>query len=77
MTDKVECMGVIKMNWSDKFIMPMEDASAIMAHFQNAQKLTEKDGVATLVPINEYPQLSLMAMTTFRQIKVNDLLDQG
>jgi len=77
MSESTECMGVIKFGWSDEYVMPMEDASAIMIHFQNAKKLEDKDGIPTLRPVDKYPQFRLMPMTTFKQIKVNDLLDMG
>ena len=72
-----ECMGIIKVGWSDQYVMPMEDALAIMKHLQTAHKLKDVDGIPTLRPISDYPELRLMPMVTYKQIKVNDLLDMG
>lgn len=80
MTDKKEstkCMGIIKLGWADELVMPMENAAAIMVLLQDAQRLKKKDDVPTLVPIAEYPSLKILPMTSYRQIKVNDLLDMG
>lgn len=77
MSNTAECMGVIKFGWREEYVMPMDDASAIMRHFQNAKKLEEVDNIPTLRPIKETPTLTLMPMTTYKQIRVNDLLDMG
>lgn len=70
-----DCMGIIKIGWSEEFVMPIEDALGVMKHFRSARKLVENEGIPGTKPLSNYPEFRLMPMVTYNQIKVIDVLD--
>jgi len=72
-----DCMGILEFGWSSKYVLPLADATQIMQLFRSAQKLENGSEGNTLKPIDEYPKLSLLPTTIYKQIKVNNLLDMG